>query len=47
MADFCSEMETEIYTKEKRMATIEERIQIRKTARIKIKKITQRKDNIK
>ena len=47
MADFCSEMETEIYIKEKRMVTIEERIQIRKTARIKIKKITQREDNIK
>lgn len=46
MADFCSEMETEIYTKEKRMVTIEERIQIRKTARIKIQKITQRENNI-
>lgn len=47
MADFCSEMETEIYTNEKRMVTIEERIQIRKTARIKIQKITKREDNIK
>lgn len=45
MADFCSEMETEIYTKEKRMATIEERIQIIKIARIKINKITKRGDN--
>lgn len=42
MADFCAEMETEIYMKEKRKITIEERIQIYKIARLKIKSIVKR-----
>lgn len=42
MADFCSEMLSEIYIKEKRIATIEETIQITKTAMIKINKLIKR-----
>lgn len=42
MADFCAEMETEIHMKEKREITIEERMQISKVARLKIKSIVKR-----
>ena len=44
MADFCSEMLSEIYIKEKRIATTEETIQITKTAMIKINKLIKRQN---
>ena len=43
MADFCAEMETEIIMREKRLITIEERIQIFKVARLKIQSLVKRK----
>ena len=43
MADFCAEMETEIVMREKRLITIEERIQIYKAALLKIQSIVKRK----
>ena len=43
MADFCSEMETEIVMREKRPITIEEHKQIYKVARLKIQSLVKRK----
>lgn len=42
IADFYAEKETEIFKKKKRLPTIEERIEILKSVKIKIKTIVKR-----
>lgn len=47
IADFYAEKETEIFNNKKRLPTIEERIEILKSVKIKIKTILKEKMNTK